>query len=153
MSFEINRNILIAVDESENAQRAVIYVGKLLGGINGFKVTVLHVIREPEEDYFPEEGDKAQWYDDYRKKVDQMLEDYRKILINAGFAPEDVSIRSTIRYCPSLAECILAERDHTEYSTLVVGRKGLTRTEEFLFGSVSGKVVRTARNCTIWVVQ
>ncbi len=52
MCFEVNRNILIAVDESQNAQRAVTYVGKLLGGIKGFKVTVLHVIREPEDDYF-----------------------------------------------------------------------------------------------------
>ena len=73
MSFEINRNILIAADESQNAQRAVIYVGKLLGGIKGFKVTVLHVIREPEEDYFPEEVDKDQWYDEYRNRLIRCL--------------------------------------------------------------------------------
>jgi nucleotide-binding universal stress UspA family protein len=40
-----------------------------------------------------------------------------------------------------------------EYATLVVGRKGLSRKEEFLFGSISGKIVRTARNCTVWVVE
>lgn len=153
MSFEINRNILIAVDESENAQRAVTYVASLLGGIKGFKVTVLHVIREPEEDYFLSEADKDQWYNDYRLRVDQMLEKHRNILIDAGFNPEDVSIRATVRYCPSMAECILAERDNAEYSTLVVGRKGLTHKEEFLFGSVSGKIVRTAKNCTVWVVE
>jgi len=153
MSIEVNRNILIAADESQNAQRAVTYVGQLLGGIKGFKVTVLHVIREPEEDYFPEGADKDQWYNEYRQQVNQMLEKYRDILIEAGFNPEDVSIRSTIRYCPSMAECILAERDNTEYSTLVVGRRGLTHKEEFLFGSISGKIVRTAKNCTVWVVQ
>lgn len=153
MSFEVNRNILIAVDESENAQRAVAYVGKLLGGIKGFKATVLHIISEPNQDYFPKESDKDQWYNEYSNNVEKMLDKYRNILINAGFNPEDVSIRSTIRNCPSMAECILAERDNTEYSTLVVGRKGLTHTEEFLFGSVSGKIVRTAKNCTVWVVE
>ncbi|MEN6441901.1 MAG: universal stress protein [Syntrophobacter sp.] len=153
MSFKINRNILIAADESENAERAVTYVGKLLGGIKGFKVTVLHVIREPEEDFFANESDKDQWYDNYRKQVDQMLKKYRDILIDSGFNPGDVSTRSTTRYCPSMAECILAETDNTEYSTLVVGRKGLTHKEEFLFGSISGKIVRTAKNCTVWVVQ
>jgi nucleotide-binding universal stress UspA family protein len=153
MSIEVNRNILIAADESENAQRAVAYVGNLLGGIQGFKVTVLHVIREPEEDFLPEGVDKDQWYDEYRQQVDQMFEKYRNILIDAGFNPEDVSTRSTIRYCPSMAECILAERDDTEYSTLVVGRKGLTHKEEFLFGSISGKIVRNAKNCTVWVVE
>ncbi len=153
MSFEVNRNILIAADESENAQRAVTYVGKLLGGLRGFKVTVLHVIREPEDDYFPKEADKDQWYNEYRQQVVQMLDKYRNILIDAGFIPEDVRTRSTVRYCPSMAECILAERDKTEYSTLVIGRKGLTHKEEFLFGSISGKIVRIAKNCTVWVVE
>ncbi len=153
MSIDVNRNILIAADESPNAERAVTYVGKLLGGIKGFKVTVLHVIREPEDDFFPKEADKDQWYKEYCHQVDQMLEKYRSILIDEGFNPEDVSIRSTTRYCPSMAECILAERDKAEYSTLVVGRQGLTHQEEFLFGSISGKIVRTAKNCTVWVVQ
>ena len=153
MSSELNRNILIAADESENAERAVIYVGELLGGIKGFKVTILHVIREPEDDYFPDGTDKDQWYNEYRLHVDQMLENYRNILIAAGFNPEDVSTHSTVRYCPSMAECILAERDNMEYGTLVVGRKGLSHKEEFLFGSISGKIVRAARNCTVWVVE
>lgn len=38
------RNIMIAVDESENARRAILYVGRLLGGLPGFKVTLLHVV-------------------------------------------------------------------------------------------------------------
>ncbi|MGB5157781.1 universal stress protein [Desulfobacterium sp. N47] len=153
MSPDVNRNILIAADESENAKRAVLYVAKLLGGIKGFKVTVLHVIREPEEDYFPDDAQKDKWYREYKAKTDKVLNDYSRMLIEAGFAPEDVSTRSTLRYCPSMAECILLERDKLEYGTLVVGRKGLSRKEEFLFGSISGKIVRTARNCTVWVVE
>ncbi len=148
-----NKNILIAVDESENACRAVSYVGQFLAAIKGFKVLILHVIRQPEEDYFPTSSEKDQWLDQYKLKVDSMLKDYRQILIRAGFAPEDVSVRSTLRYCPSLAECILAERDQTGYSTIVVGRQGLSRSEEFLFGSVSSKIVNHARDCTIWVVE
>ena len=136
-----NKNILIAVDESENARRAVSYVGQFLAALKGFKVLILHVIRQPEEDYFPTSSEKDQWLDQYKLKVDAMLKDYRQILICAGFAPEDVSVRSTLRYCPSLAECILAERDQTGYSTIVVGRQGLSRGEEFLFGSVSSKIV------------
>jgi nucleotide-binding universal stress UspA family protein len=34
-----------------------------------------------------------------------------------------------------------------------VGRKGRTRTEEFLFGSVSSKIVHHAQECTVWVVS
>ena len=148
-----NKSILIAVDESENARRAVSYVGQFLAGIKGFKVLILHVIRQPEEDYFPTSSEKDQWLGQYKLKVDAMLEDYRQMLIHAGFDIEDVSVRSTVRYCPSLAECILAERDKMKCSTIVLGRQGLSRSEEFLFGSVSSKVVNHARGCTVWVVE
>jgi len=148
-----NKNILIAVDESENARRAVSYVGQLLGGAAGFKVTILHVVPEPEEDYFPTPAEKKEWLTRYRQKIDALLEDYRQLLIQKGFAPSDVSVRSTLRYCPSMAECILSERDKTDYSTIAVGRQGLSHSEEFLFGSISSKIVNHARNCTVWVVE
>jgi nucleotide-binding universal stress UspA family protein len=153
MNPEVNRNILIAVDASENSRRAVQYVAGMLGGMKGFKATVLHVIREPEEDEFPAQEEKEKWYQAHRQHMDRMLEEYRGMLIDAGFAAGDVSTRSTLRYCPSMADCILAEQNTLEYATLVVGRKGLSRKEEFLFGSISGKIVRTARNCTVWVVE
>ena len=148
-----NKNILIAVDESENARRAVSYVGQFLGGLEGFKVTILHVVPEPDEDYFPSSAEKEKWLTQYRQKIDAMLEDSRQLLIKNGFEPQNVSVRSTLRYCPSMAECILSERDETEYSTIVIGRQGLSRREEFLFGSISSKVVNHARNCTVWVVE
>ena len=148
-----NKNILIAVDESENACRAVSYVGQLLAGQKGFKVLVLHVIRQPEEDFFPNTAEKDKWLDEYTLKVDAMLKRYREMLISDGFEPGDVSVRATLRTCPSLAECILAERNQTNCSTIVVGRQGLSRSEEFLFGSVSSKIVNHARNCTVWVVE
>ena len=71
-----NKNILIAVDASENARRAVSYVSRFLSGISGFKVLLLHVICQPEEDYFPTTADKDQWLDDHKQKVDTMLENY-----------------------------------------------------------------------------
>ncbi len=150
---KINKNLLIAVDESENARRAVSYVAQLLGGLPGFKVTLLHVIPDPEEDYFPDEKEREKWLEDYKKRIEQRLGKYREMLITAGFEAGDVSVRSPLRYCPSMAQCILAERDDTRYGTIVVGRKGLSRTEEFLFGSISSKIVDHAKDCTVWVVE
>jgi nucleotide-binding universal stress UspA family protein len=145
--------LLLAVDESENARRAVSYVAELLGGVEGFEVTIMHVIPLPEEDFFLTVTDKEKWLSQYRVRIDTVLEEYRQLLIGAGFHPNNVSVRSPTRYCPSMAECILAERDEREYGTIVVGRQGLSRTEEFIFGSISSKIVTHARNCTVWVVE
>jgi nucleotide-binding universal stress UspA family protein len=148
-----NKNILIAVDGSENARRAVSYVGQLLAGVKGFKILILHVIRQPEEDYFPGAAEIEKWFAQHKLKVAALLEDYRRLLLHSGFDAGDVSVHSTVRYCPSLAECILAERDKLNCSTIVLGRQGLSRSEEFLFGSVSSKIVSHARDCTVWVVE
>jgi nucleotide-binding universal stress UspA family protein len=148
-----NKNILIAVDESENASRAVSYVGQFLGGLDAFKVTVLHVIPKPEEDFFRDRDEEAQWLERYTEKIDALLEGYRQDLIRHGFKPDDVSVRSPLRSCPSMAECILDEREKEAYSTIVVGRQGLSRSEEFIFGSISSKIVTHAKHCTIWVVE
>lgn len=150
---KMNKNILIAVDESENARRAVFYVGQLLGGLPGFKVKLLHVIPDPDEDYFPDPKEKEKWLARTKEKVEAMLADYRQLLIDHGFSKNDISVQTVLRYCPSMAECILAERDETRYDTIVVGRQGVSRSEEFLFGSISSKIVNHARGCSVWVVQ
>jgi nucleotide-binding universal stress UspA family protein len=149
----LNKNILIAVDDSENSRRAVRYVGYLLGNMEGIHITLLHVIPEPEEDYFPEDEQKKQWLTKYREKLDSILEEYSQMLVADGFKKDALEKRLTLRYCPSMAECILAERDERLYGTIVVGRQGLSRKEEFLFGSISSKIVNHARRCTVWVVE
>jgi len=150
---EFNRNILISVDESENAARAVDYVAQLLGGLGEFRITLLHVIPEPEEDYFRSEEEKQRWLEQYQEKLETCMQNYRRKLIEAGFDEDRVKIRTTMRFCPSMAKCILSERDQLEYSTIVVGRQGLSRSQEFLFGSISSKIVNHARDCTVWVVE
>jgi hypothetical protein len=44
-------------------------------------------------------------------------------------------------------------RDKGQYSTIVVGRQGVSRSKEFLFGSISSKIINPARNYTVWIVE
>ena len=149
---DFNKNVLIAVDASDNARRAVAYVGWMLGGMPGCHVTLLHVIPDPEEDYFPDDAERDAWIQGYRARMNEVLHEYRSMLTSAGFPDDAVDMRTPARYCPSMAECILAERDKRTYGTIVVGRQGLSRKEEFLFGSISSKIVNHAQDCSVWVV-
>jgi nucleotide-binding universal stress UspA family protein len=148
----MNKKILIAVDESDNAARAVDYVARMLGGIAGFTVTLLHVIPDPEEDFFPSAEDRQAWLKSYSERMQSVLDEYRRRLLQSGFEDSAVEVVVNRRYCPSMAECILDERATLDHGTIVVGRQGLSRSEEFLFGSISSKIVNHAKNCTAWVV-
>jgi nucleotide-binding universal stress UspA family protein len=152
-TIQLNKNILIAVDDSDNSRRAVHYVGYLLGQVDGIEVTLLHVIPEPEEDYFSEADQKQQWIEKYRERMNAVLSTYKQMLGEAGFSEAAVEQRMPLRFCPSMAECILSERKQRQYGTIVVGRQGLSRKEEFLFGSISSKIVNHARHCAVWVVE
>ena len=54
-----DRHVLIAVDNTDNSKRAVLYVADFLGGNPGFKATLLSVIPEPEADFFENEQERA----------------------------------------------------------------------------------------------
>ena len=148
-----NNKFLIAVDESESSLKAVSYVGEMLKNMKDFHIFILHILNEPEKDFFPTAQEKDQWLNDQKQTFDHLLRRYHDLLVEKGIDPEKITSHDKIRYCPSIAECILNERESTGCGTIIVGRKGVSHKEEFLFGSVSNKIIHQARHCTIWVVE
>jgi nucleotide-binding universal stress UspA family protein len=47
---------------------------------------------------------------------------------------------------------ILQKAREGGYGSVIVGRRGISRTKRFLFGSVSNKIVQQARDVAVWVV-
>ena len=148
------KNILIAVDASDNARRAVDYAAGLLGRAPEVRVTLLYIERAPGRDRFDTE---EAWLNQCRLDHDRVfdfLAEARGRLLAAGLPDDAVSERTVLCSAePSIAQTILDVQQEGGYGTLVVGRRGLTKGEEFLFGSVSTKLVHNAKNCAVWVVQ
>lgn len=148
-----DRHLLIAVDASENAKRAVLYVADFLGGVPGFHVTMLTIIPEPPVDYFDAEKDRGKWIEDQRSEALQRLDKYRQILLQSGFREDKVATVADVRNCPSIADCIIDEQQRLKCCTIVVGRRGISKKEEFLFGSTSNKILHSGKNCAVWVIE
>jgi len=158
MSAETNdrmkdKHVLIAVDESENAKRAMLYVADFLGGFPGFRATLLSVIPEPEADFFENEEARKAWTREQLDSANRMLENYRQVLIQSGFPPEKVRSRSCVGDAKSLSEIILEVQCEMSCCTVVVGRGHKTKSEEFILGSLSSQLVHQAKNCAVWVVE
>jgi len=148
-----DKHLLIAVDESDSSRRAVLYVADFLGGFPGFRVSLLSIIPEPEQDFYETEAELKAWVEEKIGKANKMLEHYRTILIQSGFPEEKVRFRACVGEPKSLSDAILEIRCDLTCCTVVVGRQHKTRTEEFLFGSTSNRLVHEAKNCAIWVVE
>jgi nucleotide-binding universal stress UspA family protein len=80
------------------------------------------------------------------------MEISQAVLIKAGIPAEAISLQ----FCDNktgIARDILDEIEAGGYGTVIVGRRGLSRAKQFLFGSVSNKIVHNTKDCTVWVVD
>lgn len=148
-----DRHILVAIDKSENAKRAALYVADFLGGVPGFRVTFLNIVPEPSEDYFETAEERKAWIEERTSEAENMLLNYRAVLIQSGFRKEKVDVLVQVRSCPSIADCILEEQKRLCCCTIVLGRRGISKKEEFLYGSTSNKILHSGKNCAVWVIE
>ncbi len=148
-----DKHFLIAVDESESSKRAVLYVADIVGGFPGFAVTLLFIIPGPEEDFFDSEEEQVAWTKEKLEAANRLLNNYREIMIQSGFPPDKVRIRSCAGEEKSFAEAILDAQCDLSCCTVVVGRHHKSKTEEFLLGSTSTRLIREAKNCAVWVIE
>ncbi len=160
------KKILLAVDSSDNAMRAVEYTGHIVSGNPGFEVQLLCIERLPHRDLYADDDKWEMGCEEMRACLKDFLARARQRLRELGVddaAVSEVYVSSCHSpFTDSTSECSLGTSVALEildtlktggFGTVVVGRRGLSKAEEFLFGSVSNKIVHSAKDCTIWVVS
>lgn len=147
------RKILIAADTSENARRATSYVGDIIGPREGFEINILYVIRYPERDRFPDEDTWKQKKDEEVQKAHRVLGELSEILKQKGLPASSIASSTEEASGFSIAQKILEHQTNNDFGTIVVGRRGVSKAEEFLFGSVSNKIVHYAKDCAVWIIE
>lgn len=145
--------MLIATDLSENSLKAVNYVGEMIRCHDSAQITLLHVIREPSPDIVSDAGARSLYVENTRAEALRVLEKIGRCLAAKGISENRINLRILVCRRPvGTAEFILQEQEAGGYGTIVVGRRGISKREAFLFGSVSATVVREAKRCVVWVV-
>lgn len=146
--------VLIAIDLSENSSKAVDYVGRMLCCHPSVDITLLSVIKEPSPDIHSNPQERQEQVEQTRVRTLTWMEQAARGLVAQGIPENRIHLKIHICRKPvSIADLILGEQQNGGYGTIVVGRQGLSKREEFLFGSVSSSVVREARHCAVWVVE
>jgi nucleotide-binding universal stress UspA family protein len=146
------KNILVALDRSEGAMRAVDFVGELMGG-HDFKVSLLHVIRNGEQkkpgaSYKPLPEEEMQTEE---QKMQAVFDEAKRRLIDYGFKSDHVTSK-VITGVQSPPRTIVQEAEQGGYSPIVIGRRGLSKFQEFFMGSVSNQVIQLGVEQAVWVV-
>jgi len=155
--------VLVGVDGSEGAMNTVEHVGKLFGGTNP-ELLLLHVIRglavfQPgyEKLVLPEED--RNWLEKARVEFDKAQEEIQRFfqqgirnLEGYGIDTSRITTR-VVTGAKSRAAAIAEEAKKNGYGTIVIGRKGASRVEDFVMGRVSNKILQLAKQAAVWVVS
>jgi nucleotide-binding universal stress UspA family protein len=155
--------VLIALDSSEGAWRAVEYVAETFGQTPSVQVTLLHVLSGLPPAYWDDghvlkakEKESRQrlvgnWQKEEEKKWQDVVKKALDRLTNAGILPDAVVNKFKPKYY-DVAEDILREAETGSFNTIVMGRRGLGMAKTLLLGSVTNKVVQNNKSGAVTIV-
>jgi len=151
-----SKKVLVCVDSSENALRAVDHSAFMLSGTD-CQVTLFHSIRHlrrfvPMEVLEGAEELQELWKSKAGEQIAPYMEKARGILLNAGLTKEQIAVK-VVDGSRSGADDILKEARDNGYGTIVLGRHGQSAMKQFIFGSVTSKVLLHSAGLAIWIVQ
>lgn len=150
-----NKDVLIVVDNSENAMRAVDHAGSMLSGTDA-GVTLFHSRRDLKRfipsailNEFPEL--QAVWQRKAGKLIAPFMQKAKDRLIAAGIAADHIAIK-TDEGSRQPATDILTEARACGAGTIFMGLRGASAVEDYKMGSVTRKVLNQARDMAVGIV-
>jgi len=130
--------VLIAMDDSEKSLEAVEYAGHMIGP--GKKVTLFSIV------------DSDSGTETTQQERESLMAQARGFLESAGMRGEDIDTKIVIMK-KGIERGILDEIEKGGYGSVILGRRGVSRTHEVLFGSISNHIIHHAKGCGVWVVD
>ena len=156
----MGQKILVAIDDSENAMRAVEFITKSFTPdhrITLFSVfldtaTICDMENPSLTPYFmAQKGAFCLVEDQKRTLINEALQKAKELLIKAGFEEEHIDIKMETKK-KGVARGIIDEAG-SGYDAIVMGRRGLSGVKEFFLGSVSQKVLQSAKAVSVLLVD
>ena len=154
--------LLIALDKSEGAWRAVEYVVKTFAQTPGVEVTLLHILGGLPPAFWDDGhilSDKERearqrmidnWQAEKEKEWQGLVGKATDVLKAAGVSV--VNSRFRPKYYDE-AEDIVNEALEGGFGSVVMGRRGLGAAKSLLLGSVTNKVVQNSRGKAVIIVE
>ncbi|MGD2030047.1 MAG: universal stress protein [Desulfobacterales bacterium] len=150
-----SKPVIIAMDNSENALRAVDHAGFMLSGTD-CPVTLFYSKRNllrffSSEAVEPVSELESIWKSAAGREIAPYMEKANEMLINAGVDKSRISIRIVDGGRSAAADILDAARQ-LGCGTIIMGRRGSTDVKDYTLGSVSRKALQDCNDAALWIV-
>ena len=146
----MKNSILLALNDSVSSRKALDFMLQFPILPKDADLTLLHIFRKPSagEDLMGEKFMSQQ-----PAKFQKFLENSRDKLVRSGYDPVRIEIKLTTENYATITEGIIDQFNKGDYSMVVLGRKRMSKAEEFVLGDVGVKLVRALEGVAILVVK
>jgi len=146
----VSISILFAVNDSPSSRAAVDYLAALPLCHEEVSIKIIHVLRKPSagEDLM---GKK--FIAEQSKRYGALLEQTKERLVQSGFLAELVDTELILEPYDTVSDGIMDRFAAHKYDMVVIGRKQMSKAEEFVLGDPSVKLVRALGNTAILVIK
>lgn len=147
--------VLIALDTSENALRAVDHAAFMLAGTD-CEITLFYSKRNLFRFFSSEEFGslsdlEAKWQTAAGREIAPAMQKAEQMLIKAGIEETKISVR-IVDGSHNAASDILDAANRYACGTIVMGQRGVTGVKEYSMGSVCRKVLQNSKAMALWLV-
>ncbi len=158
------RKLLIAFDGSDCGLSAVDYVGMQFSGLSDITITIFHVLPNIppnlwDDGHILSHGEREErkrvvekWLENQRLRMEPLFAKAKQTLIDRGIKSDQIATK-TKSDVADVADSILEEARTGGYTTLVVGRCGLTHKERFFTGSTTTAIINRGAGLAICIVE
>ncbi len=155
----MEKKLLIAFDDSDNAMRAVESVARSFAPDS--HVTLFHVAQDssalcrmnsPELTplFKHEQSEFCTLEDKKHDLVKNALKEAMELLVSMGFSENNITFKHE-KTKHGVARDIINEAEN--YDILVLGKRGISGIREFLFGGTTQKVINGVDNVSVFIVN
>ena len=155
----MEKKLLIAVDASIYSSNTLYYLERLFAGVDDIHFHLLSVIicnpSETAKEWFDELELMNMLSKEAQKryaKANRYLQSSVERLKRNGISPDHVTTEVKISTTSPAAEVLSVARKGF-FDALIVGRRGVSKLEEMIMGSVSTTVLEKCHDVPIWVVD
>ena len=146
----MKKSILISLKNLASSGPVLDFFDRFSICAEDYSITLLHVWRKPSAS---EELMGKKFAKEEQSRVLSFLQQAKDRLVEKGYDPNEIKTELVTIPYPTIADGIIDQFNKGDFDMVVIGRKTMSKAEEFVLGDVSAKLIRALEGTAVLVVR
>jgi nucleotide-binding universal stress UspA family protein len=147
---QFNNTVLVALNDSVSSRRVLDFLSSMALCPEDWKISLLHFFKKPSAS---EELMGRKFTEEQPERMKKLLERAQEKLIESGYHAERIEYSLITDPYPTVADGIIDQAKKRRATMVIIGRKKMSKAEEFVKGDISVKLVRALEGTAVLVVK